>query len=121
MNEDVGACPESEADGKPASARVQSPGYKVFHHPLETLSTLDPLSGKCAPVPDFPKVTPKLKMHFFFFFFLSFLGPHPWHMGVPRLGVKLELHLVANAIVTATWHQSHVCDVHHSSRQCQVL
>ena len=72
MNEDVGACPESEADGKPASARVQSPGYKVFHHPLETLSTLDPLSGKCAPVPDFPKVTPKLKMHFFFFFFVFF-------------------------------------------------
>ena len=23
----------------------------------------------------------------FFFFFLVFLGPHPWHMEVPRLGV----------------------------------
>ena len=28
---------------------------------------------------------------FFAFFFLAFLGPHPWHMEVPRLGVQLEL------------------------------
>ena len=26
-----------------------------------------------------------------FFFFVSFLGPHPWHMEVPRLGVQAEL------------------------------
>ena len=25
------------------------------------------------------------------FFFFRFLGPHPWHMEVPRLGVELEL------------------------------
>ena len=30
-----------------------------------------------------------------FFFFLAFLGPHPWHMEVLRLGVKLELYLQA--------------------------
>ena len=35
--------------------------------------------------------------HFFFFFLFSFflsfvfLGPHLWHMEVPRLGVELEL------------------------------
>ena len=29
---------------------------------------------------------------FFFFFFFCFLGPHPQHMEVPRLGVKQELH-----------------------------
>ena len=30
---------------------------------------------------------------FFFFFFLSlsFLGPHPWHMEVPRLGIQSQL------------------------------
>ena len=28
-----------------------------------------------------------------FFFFLSFLGPIPQHMEVPRLGVKSELQL----------------------------
>ena len=30
---------------------------------------------------------------FFFFFFFFFLGPHPWHMEVPSLGVQLELQL----------------------------
>ena len=30
-------------------------------------------------------------VRFFFFFFLSFLGPHPWHMEVSRLGVQSEL------------------------------
>ena len=28
---------------------------------------------------------------FFFFFFFVFLGPHPCHMEVPRLGVQSEL------------------------------
>ena len=28
---------------------------------------------------------------FFCFFFFVFLGPHPWHVKVPRLGVELEL------------------------------
>ena len=28
---------------------------------------------------------------FGFLFVFCFLGPHPWHMEVPRLGVKLEL------------------------------
>ena len=27
----------------------------------------------------------------FFLFFFCFLGPHPWHMEVPRLGVESEL------------------------------
>ena len=48
-------------------------------------------------------------LHFYlFFFFLSsvLLGPHPWQMEVPRLGVKLEL-LAAG--------------LHHSSRQCRIL
>ena len=31
----------------------------------------------------------------FFFFFLVFLGPHPQHMEVPRLGVESELCIAA--------------------------
>ena len=27
----------------------------------------------------------------FVFVFVLFLGPHPWHVEVPRLGVELEL------------------------------
>ena len=48
---------------------------------------------------------------------LSFLGLHPWHMEVPRLGVELELKLPA----TATWDPSCVCALHHSSQKCQIL
>ena len=36
----------------------------------------------------------------FFFFPFPFLGPHTWHMEVPRLGDELELQLPAYAIVT---------------------
>ena len=38
-----------------------------------------------------------------FFFFLSsvFLGPHLWYMEVPRLGVELELQLLAYTTATA--------------------
>ena len=56
---------------------------------------------------------------FFFFFFL--LGPHLRHMEVHRLGVELELQLLATATATAMTDPSHVCDLHHSARQLQIL
>ena len=37
----------------------------------------------------------------FSFFFFVYLGPHPWHMEVPRLGVELEPQLPTYAIATA--------------------
>ena len=46
-----------------------------------------------------------------------FLGPHSWHMEVLRLGAESELQLPAYATATAMQDQSHVCDLHHSSRQ----
>ena len=58
---------------------------------------------------------------FLSFFFLSFLGPHLWHVDVPRLGVCLELQLPAYAIATATPDPSHICCLHHSSQQHQIL
>ena len=60
---------------------------------------------------------------YFFLFFWSFcfLGPHPGHMEVPRLGVQLELQLLAYTSATATWNLSHVCDLHHSSQKHQIL
>ena len=39
------------------------------------------------------------------------------HMEVAKLGVKLELQLLAYATATATPDQSCVCDLHHSSWQ----
>ena len=42
-------------------------------------------------------------------------------MEVSRLGVELELQLLASITVTATWDPSHVCKLHRSSQQCQIL
>ena len=42
-------------------------------------------------------------------------------MDVPRLGVELELLLVVYATATAMPDTSHVCDLHRSSRQRQIL
>ena len=57
-------------------------------------------------------------IHFLFF---PFLKPHPQHMKVPRLGLKSELQLPAYTTATAIQDQNHVCDLHHSSWQCQIL
>ena len=57
---------------------------------------------------------------FFFPFLFSFLWLHPQHIEVPRLGVALELHLLAFAMATATWDLGHVCELHHSSWQCRI-
>ena len=55
----------------------------------------------------------------FFFFFL--LGLHLQHVEVPKLGIKLELQLPAYARAIAMQDLSHVCDLHHSSRQRRIL
>ena len=42
-------------------------------------------------------------------------------MEVPRLGVESELQLPAYAIATALGDESHICDLHCSSRQPPIL
>ena len=61
--------------------------------------------------------------HFYLVFGLFFGGGglHLRHMEVPRLGVESELLLLAYARATAMPDPSLICDLHHSSRQCQVL
>ena len=69
-------------------------------------------------------LSPSLSLFFFFFFFFFFfvyLGPHLWHMEVPRLGVELELQMPAYTTATATRDLSLICNLHHSSRQCRIL
>ena len=58
---------------------------------------------------------------FSFSFFGFFWGCFPWHMEVLRLGVESELWRLAYTTATATWDPSHVCDLHYSSRQRQIL
>ena len=58
------------------------------------------------------------KVSFYFkklFIIFCFLGPHLWHMKVPRPGVESELQLPAYTTVTATQDLSCICDLHHSS------
>ena len=52
-----------------------------------------------------------LSLLFFFFFFFVFLGLHPQHMEIPRLGVKLELQLPGYT-TTATPDSSRICNIH---------
>ena len=42
-------------------------------------------------------------------------------MEIPRLGVKLELQLLAYTTASATQDPSHICDLPHSSQQHQIL
>lgn len=55
------------------------------------------------------------------YLFICFLGPHPRHMEVPRLGAESELWLPAYTAATATQDPSLVCDLHHSSRPRPIL
>ena len=57
----------------------------------------------------------------YLFIYFCLLGPHLQYMEVPRLGVKSELQLPAHTTATAAWDPSRVCDLHHSSRQRQIL
>ena len=63
---------------------------------------------------------------YIYLFILSFvlLGPHPWHMEVPKLGVESELLLPAYAWAIAMPNPgcvSHVCDLYHSSWKLWIL
>ena len=55
------------------------------------------------------------------YFFFVFLGPHPRHKEVPRLGVKSELQLPVYTTTTAMQDPNHIFDLHHSSWQHQIL
>ena len=87
----------------------------LVNNTLPSLHTLLTFPGHAA-----QEVNLVLSSFFFFLFFPSFfvcvcvcvcvcfLGSHPQHMEVPRLGVKSELQPLACTTVTATWDLSHV-------------
>ena len=56
-----------------------------------------------------------------FYLFFSFLGLHPWHMEVAKLGVESVLQPLAYTMTTAMLDLSCICDLHHNSWQCQIL
>ena len=61
------------------------------------------------------------KYYSILFFTTFFLRPHPWHMEFPRLGVEWELQLLAYTTGIETPDLSLFSDLHHSSRQHQIL
>ena len=58
---------------------------------------------------------------FFRLFAFGYLGPHPRHMEVLRLGVESELQLLAYTRATAIPDLSHICDLHHNAWQHKIL
>ena len=65
--------------------------------PFGNVTKMENLQSK-----DIIKITGKEQYNLPFFFFFAFLGPHMWHMKIPRLGVHLELQLPGYATATAT-------------------
>ena len=61
------------------------------------------------------------KLYFIYLSSLLFLGPNSWHMEIPMLRVELELQLLVYTTATVTGDPSGICDLHHSSRQSQIL
>ena len=55
------------------------------------------------------------------FAFLSFHLFKATAYGGSRLGAESELQLLAYATATATQDPSHICELYHSSWQCQIL
>ena len=56
-----------------------------------------------------------------FCFLFCFLGLHPWHMEVPRPEVRSDLQLPVYTTAIANQDLSCICDLYHSTRQCQIL
>ena len=63
-------------------------------------------------------------LHTLFFlncYLFIFLRVKVQHAEVPRLGVELELQLLADTTARATRDPSCICNIHHSSWQCQIF
>ena len=76
---------------------------------------------KAKPSCMFSLPTDPSQIFLFFFLFFVFLGPCSQHMEVSSIRVESELQLLACATATATSDPSHVCDLHHSPWQRQIL
>ena len=57
----------------------------------------------------------------YFFLYFFFLRTHPKYMEFPSLGLESELQLPAYTTATATRDLNHICNLHDSSRQCQIF
>ena len=54
-------------------------------------------------------------------FFFVFLGPHPWHIELPKLGVKSTVAAGLNHSYGNSSSEPCICNLHHSWWQRQIL
>ena len=64
---------------------------------------------------------PYLSIYLCTYLYSFFFGLHQWHMEVPRPGVESGLQLPAYPSATAMSDLSCICNLQHSSWQCQIL
>ena len=71
-----------------------------------------------------PVVGKKLRVwnlrNLYLYLYFCFLGPHPGHTEIPRLGVELDLQLLAYATATANTESKPHCNLHRSSQQGRI-
>ena len=97
---------------------LESPGLVLSGALLKFHPTSLPLKRPSAPGPGstpvflLPSASPEHITHFFSL--CLFLWLHLRHMEGPRLGIKLQLYLLAYATVTAVLDPSHIYDQCHS-------
>ena len=63
----------------------------------------------------------QLSSLFLFIYLFCSIGLQLWYMDIPRLGVELELQLLAYATATAMQDPSCIYDLYHSLQQCWIL
>ena len=56
-----------------------------------------------------------------YIYIFSLSGPYLWHMKVPRLGVELELQLLAYTTAMVTVDLGHIYNLCCCLQQCQIL
>ena len=94
-----------------------------LHHSSQQLGILNPMSEAsnwtCVLMDTsqicFHWATAGTPFFLVFFVVVVFLGPHPRHMEVPRLGVETELQLLAYTTATVTWDPSCTYTIAHSN------
>ena len=73
-------------------------------------------------IPDRYIQDPIVSMNLFIYLFIfAYSAPDLHHMEVPSPGTESKPQLLTYATVTATWDLSHICDLHLSSWQRQIL
>ena len=106
----VGSSPRKKTKKK---KELNSVGTMSSFH---TFSHMPGTSGNKSQVSNLVEL--KVWVFFWCVCLFCFLGLYLWHVEVPRLGVKLELQLLAYTTATAMQDLSLVCDLHHSSPKC---